>query len=160
MTEIEFWKVIAAANGDVGAVRRALLGLPAGEIAAFDELCAKKRIEAYRWPLWGAAHLLNGGCSDDGFEHFRGWLIAQGREVFEAALKDPDATLAKYAGENELELEELLSVACRAYEEKTGSELTVRVAAFPQEPAGERWSEGDLPRLFPKIAAAKRSSEA
>jgi hypothetical protein len=29
---------------------------------------------------WGAAYLANGGCSDDGFDYFRGWLIGQGRK--------------------------------------------------------------------------------
>ncbi len=34
--------------------------------------------------------VVNGGCSDDGFEYFRGWLIGQGGAYFEAALKDPE----------------------------------------------------------------------
>ncbi|MFF5497583.1 DUF4240 domain-containing protein [Streptomyces aquilus] len=34
---------------------------------------------------------MNGGCSDDGFDYFRGWPIAQGREDFERATADPDA---------------------------------------------------------------------
>ncbi|EKC76209.1 hypothetical protein LEA_04821 [human gut metagenome] len=33
------------------------------------------------------------GCSDDGFIDFRAWLIAQGKEVYMNALRDPD-TLA------------------------------------------------------------------
>ena len=31
------------------------------------------------------------GCSDDGFSDFRMWLIAQGKEVYLNALKDPDS---------------------------------------------------------------------
>ena len=54
--------------------------------AAFDE-CLNR---AYRWDLWGAAYVINGGCSDDGFDYFIGWLIAQGRDYFESALKDPE----------------------------------------------------------------------
>lgn len=38
-----------------------------------------------------AASLILGGCSDDGFEYFRGRLIAQGREVFERSVADPDS---------------------------------------------------------------------
>jgi hypothetical protein len=38
---------------------------------------------SYRTVLWAAACLINGGYSDDGFEYFRGWLIVQGRDVFE-----------------------------------------------------------------------------
>ena len=49
---------------------------------------------AYRQELWGAAYLINGGCSDDGFVYFLGWLIAQGRDVYQAALPDPDSLVS------------------------------------------------------------------
>jgi hypothetical protein len=49
--------------------------------------------EAYDWNLWGAAYLINGGCSDDGFHYFCNWLTLKGRDVFQAALTNPD-TLA------------------------------------------------------------------
>jgi hypothetical protein len=45
---------------------------------------------AYPWDLWGAAFVINGGCSDDGCERFRARLIMQGRDVFERALDDPE----------------------------------------------------------------------
>src|SRR5262245_21993141 len=32
---------------------------------------------SYMTDLWGAAYLINGGCSDDGFDYFRGWLMSQ-----------------------------------------------------------------------------------
>jgi len=47
---------------------------------------------SYNWELWAAAYLINGGASDDGFEYFRGWLVTQGRDVFEQAQDDPDST--------------------------------------------------------------------
>ena len=50
--------------------------------------------EAHDWNLWGAAYLMKGGCSDDAFDYFRGWLVAQGRRTWERALRDPD-TLAE-----------------------------------------------------------------
>jgi hypothetical protein len=28
---------------------------------------------SYRNDLWAAGYLINGGCSDDGFDYFRGW---------------------------------------------------------------------------------------
>ena len=46
---------------------------------------------SYREDLWGAAYLINGGASDDGFEYFRGWLMTQGRAVFARAVADPDS---------------------------------------------------------------------
>lgn len=46
---------------------------------------------AHRWDLWGAAYILNDGCSDDGFIYFRAWLMTKGQECFEKALRDPDS---------------------------------------------------------------------
>ncbi|GAB1516059.1 DUF4240 domain-containing protein [Actinophytocola sp. KF-1] len=46
---------------------------------------------AYRYPLWGAAYLIEGGCGDDGFMDFRDGLMLQGREVFTRAVADPDS---------------------------------------------------------------------
>jgi len=45
--------------------------------------------DSYRVDLWGAAYLINGGCSDDAFEYFRGWLIVQGRGTYERIVADP-----------------------------------------------------------------------
>lgn len=36
--------------------------------------CSNK---AFRWDIWGAACIMNGGCSDDGFHYFCSWLIFQ-----------------------------------------------------------------------------------
>ena len=47
--------------------------------------------QAHRWDLGAAAYLMRGGYSDDGFDYFRGWLIAQGRSRRERALADPDS---------------------------------------------------------------------
>jgi len=51
--------------------------------------------ESYRWDLWGAAHLLGGGgCSDNGFDDSRGWLLTQGRATWQGAFRDPDSLAA------------------------------------------------------------------
>lgn len=69
--------------------------------------------EAYRTGLWAAAYLMRGGCSDDGFDYFRGWLLAQGRAVWEGAVAAPDslADLGLDPDEDEIECEDFLSVA-------------------------------------------------
>jgi hypothetical protein len=46
---------------------------------------------SYRTDLWGAAYIMNGGYSDDAFDYFRGWLISQGKKVFDEALDNPDS---------------------------------------------------------------------
>ncbi|KOV32481.1 hypothetical protein ADK60_13605 [Streptomyces sp. XY431] len=97
----QFWKLIeearsqvpAPANGDAVVERAtALLALrPAEEIVAAQQILRGLMADSYRAPLWGAAYVINGGCSDDGFDYFRGWLITQGRGTFDRAITDPDA---------------------------------------------------------------------
>jgi hypothetical protein len=70
-----------------------LIKLKAEEIIDFIHWWDTMVREAYDWNLWGAAYLINGGCSDDGFHYFCTWLVMQGRDVFQAALTNPD-TLA------------------------------------------------------------------
>jgi hypothetical protein len=84
---------------------------------------------SYRTPLlWAAAYVINGGCSNDGFEYFRGWLIVQGREVFEHVVADPGTLAdlpvirAQAPGAAYLECEDTL-YASRAYWAATGEEL-------------------------------------
>lgn len=84
---------------------------------------------------------MHGGCSDDSFDYFRGWLTAQGKEVFLNALADPDSLAGVEAVQafgretlaseytpmsgyyNAAHFESMLSVAVAAYENKTGGDL-------------------------------------
>src|SRR5215217_2064689 len=83
--------------------------------ARFDEAVA----EANNLDLWGAAYLINGGCSDDGFRDFRVWLIGRGRVAYERALRNPD-TLADVLDGDPVDGFGLDSAALRLYEAKTG----------------------------------------
>ena len=58
----------------------------------FDTMARVYMDLAYQYGLWTAANVMErGGCSDDGFMDFRAWLVAQGKEVYLAALADPDS---------------------------------------------------------------------
>jgi hypothetical protein len=118
MDDDRFWAFVGAARdaaGDdvedrVGGLEQVLLNHAPDEVVEFqhkyDELLAR----AFRRDLWGAAYLMNGGCSDDGFRHFRDWLISEGEAVYEAALADPQS-LADVAQDEEFELESFGYVA-------------------------------------------------
>ncbi len=171
MDETKFWKLVedasrAAPGYDMQAAERqaaalgaALEKLPPGEIVAFQGILDEKRNEAYRWNLWGAADLLNGGCSDDCFDYFRAWLIGRGQKVFEAALRDPD-TLAQFAAdprsagaaEGGLECESFLYVAQAVYRKVAGGEIPHKDLPLLREPVGKAGEEEDLPKLLPRIA--------
>jgi hypothetical protein len=98
-----------------------LVKLEAGEILLWQGIFAEYQRLSYKNKLWAAAYVINGGCSDDGFDYFRGWLTAQGKEVFLGALKDPDSLAEVEATEEEVEYEDMLGVAADAYFKKTGA---------------------------------------
>ena len=153
-----FWALIEAArrNGADCDRQAATLGAQLGQlspvqIVQFDEEMRARLVESYRWDLWGVAYLINGGASDDGFEYFRAWLIAQGRDYFAAALGDPERA-ADRAEAGEAECEAILYVAAEAYETKTGEQLPPSRVRYPAEPAGQPWDEDDLEARFPAVA--------
>lgn len=165
MNEDLFWRLIeeakAEGGGDCDAFSESLTAklqaLAPQDILAFDGVMDQLLLRSYRWDLWGAAYLINGGASDDGFDYWRGWLMAQGRAVFENALRDPDS-LADVIEGSELECEDILYVAGRAYEAKTGGAMPDRPnvfeAAGTSDPAGEHWTDDeDLERRLPRLAA-------
>ncbi|GAA3212731.1 DUF4240 domain-containing protein [Dactylosporangium siamense] len=98
------------------------------DIVAFEQPLWDLLMVSYRADLWAAAYVINCGASDDGFDYFRGWLVAQGRDTFELALADPEslaghpAVIAAVADENGLECEDVLAVASYAYEQVTGTD--------------------------------------
>ena len=98
MTVDEFWNHIRATHRrdpDEHTERLVarLAKLTREDIVDFCFWWGWMHTEAYRINLWAAAYYVNGGCSDDGFDYFRNWLILQGRDVFTAAVADPN-TLA------------------------------------------------------------------
>jgi len=134
-------------------LQKVLAGLTPEDIIAFDTTFSQLMIQAYRWDLWAVAHIANGGCSDDGFEYFRAWLIGQGRERFESALTTPELALEKVKPGDDVECEDLLYVASTVYEEKMGGEMPAREMVFPDAPTGTQWEEDELPTLYPKLSA-------
>ncbi|MCT9094246.1 DUF4240 domain-containing protein [Streptomyces sp. ASQP_92] len=99
------------------------------EITAAQQTLWDLMADSYQNRLWAAAYVINGGCSDDGFDYFRGWLIAQGRPTFERVLAAPD-TLAELshvrtaaAEGTDLDCEDMLSIVWNAHQKATGQEL-------------------------------------
>ena len=111
--------------------------------------------ESYRWDLWGAAYIINGGCSDDSFLYFRAWLVGNGQLRFRAALADPEAVGDWVNDGDRIFCEAMLGPGQRAYESITGTSMphTLQTTKYPQEPIGEPWDEPDLARTFPRLTA-------
>lgn len=162
MDAAAFWQLIEEsrenAGGDLGEqaahLTDLLSELPPDEILAFDRMFRQLLNDAYRWDLWGAAYIINGGCSDDSFEYFRCWLISQGQRFYDESLADPESLAGRAEEGGHEEAESLLYAAADAYEVETGKKLTDLHIVPPSEPAGEPWEEDDLPKRFPKLSAA------
>ena len=96
-----------------------LVAMGPEQAQAFHDILHVYEGLADRYGLWDAASIMMEWCSDDGFIDFRAWLIAQGKEVYLAALKDPDslADVEAYGG---CCFENLSYVGDCAYERLTG----------------------------------------
>jgi len=68
---------------------------------------------------------MNGGCSDDGFEYFRNWVISRGKEVYLKAKENPDSLISQKdnAEDDMFDFESFWYVSLEAFEQKTGEEL-------------------------------------
>lgn len=129
ITEINkdtFWTLIAQAkehtSGPSEWLMEQLVDMGPEQAKRFDDIACAYTSLAYQYGLWTAASVMErGGCTDDGFIDFRGWLIAQGREVYMAALKDPDslADVPAYGG---CCFEFLAYVGDYAYDKLTGQD--------------------------------------
>jgi uncharacterized protein DUF4240 len=105
--------------------------------------------------LWGAAYIVNGGCSNDGFDYFRAWLIAQGRHSFERVMAAPD-TLVEMSGDDVCDLEAFISIAVRIYEETTGGAEMPYPPITYRELGNEDWDFDDreeMKRRYPRLVA-------
>jgi len=50
------------------------------EIIGFRLRTDKLLYDTYTSNMWCAGYIMNGGCSDDGFEYFRNWIISRGKD--------------------------------------------------------------------------------
>jgi len=167
MERERFWDLIDGARAGCGGDQQRMIErlfellkpLPVEEIVSFDRHTKQLTLDAYRWDLWGAAYVINGGCSDDMFEYFRRWLIANGREFYEGACRDPDGFLAardfELLCEHMTDFEMLIEPARLLFEKHTGDDLGPEHEDLPmkRDPDGEAWDEDGVEKLYPKLAA-------
>ena len=151
--EAEFWAIIerAATPSDLHSE---LGTLTEDQLLEFEHHHARYIDQAYTWDLWGAAYVINGGCSDDTFEYFRAALIGRGRDIFERALADPDSMTDVDFDEDE-EWEDWMSPTMHVIHARTGKYgfAGPRESSAPAQPGGEEWDEDDLPTRFPRLTA-------
>jgi hypothetical protein len=159
MNEYRFWGIImearSAAKGNyryqISNLERLLFTLEPQEIEQFDNRFMAMMDVAYDSRLWGAAYVINGSCSEDCFEYFRQYLIAQGRERFYATLQDPESCSAWIKAESQESWEGILYTAGKIYKMKTGFEIPCSYSP-DFELKGEPFDEATVVAQYPKLA--------
>jgi Protein of unknown function (DUF4240) len=165
MGDEQFWKIIAkACRSDPRQaeewderLQAALEKLHSDEIIEWNHIFDRLAARAYTVDLWGAAYLINGGASDDGFYYFRCWLIGMGREVYEAAVADPDSLADAVVRGIDAEAE-IYAAAHQAWMAVTGRPDTDPYPARKEraELRGEDWDfddDAEVRRRLPRLAA-------
>lgn len=149
MYETDFWQLIddsrEAAQGDpddqADALVERLVQLTPDDVVDFARLFEARFRRAFTTELWGAAHLMLGGATEEDFDFFRCWLIGQGRDVYEHAVHDPDGLadlVPDFDDEEDGDAEDLGYAADEAHEQLTGLPLP----DLDLGPAGEAGPEG------------------
>jgi len=167
MTLDEFWGILERVHRESGSdidkrfelLETALGELSLVEVQSFDAYFTDRLDRAYTWGVWGAADVMGGGCSDDGFWDFRSTLITCGRNIFERALKDPDS-LAELPFElgDSLQVEGIQYIAARVAV-RLGGDILGRSKPHPKEPAGKKWDETELATLYPRLTKKYGSAD-
>jgi len=157
MDEDGFWKIVQNAHDSSGgdmdqkcaALRRQVAALSKKDAPEFARLFDAKMDQAYSWPLWGAAYVINGGCSDDTFTDFRAALISRGRQAFERAIADPDSLADEDFDEGDWFYEGYQYAVTDGVEAVAG---TRPQRSAPGQPSGTEWREDAVYALFPKLS--------
>ena len=160
-----FWELIDQsrkdADGDLDTQHEIIVSklsqYTVEEIFEFDRIFNKYYVDSYASDLWAAAYIINDGCSDDGFDYFRAWLISKGKKVYEDALKNPDSLADRISDEEYGEFEEFLSIANDAYSVLTGRDDFYdrpELVTYPYPEIELTWHEDseELREMFPKLA--------
>ena len=130
ITEINkdtFWTLIAQAkehtSGPSEWLMEQLVDMGPEQAKKFDDIANAYIGLAYQYGLWTAASVMERhSCSDDSFIDFRAWLVGQDRDVYMAALKDPDS-LADAPDYQDQRFDCLPHMGERAFEELTGRNI-------------------------------------
>ena len=133
--------------------------LPPQEIVRFEQVRRQMDEQLYTWDIWGAAYVIEDGCSDDCFRDFRAYLISLGPRAFAAALRNPDSLAPIVQDAETGDWENADDVAPDAYETATGDDFPADFSDLSGSPRGEPWddeSQEALVQRYPALAARFR----
>jgi hypothetical protein len=167
MNQASFWQLIgetrAASGNDTGRqselLKEQLAKLPGPSILQFDRIRHSFDLRAYSYDIWGAAYVMEDGCSDDCFRDFRGYLISLGRGPYEAALRNPDSLAAVAQDVETGNWENADNPAPDAYASATGGDFPLDESDLSGTPRGKPFDENNMAALanrYPRLYARFR----
>lgn len=131
LDEETYWQIVekslkAASNPEeqIRFLVKEITQLDPQQIIGFRLRTDKFLYDTYNSEIWCAGYIMNGGCSDDGFEYFRNWIISRGKETYYKTKENPDYLIHEVVeGAEFYELEDFWYVANDAFKQKTGQDL-------------------------------------
>ena len=170
LMEDTFWSIIdksrAMMTGGVDTERQCtfaadiLSAMPGDQIVGFELTLRDLIRRANHFKVMAACKICEDYVSDDNYLYFRAGLISLGRDVYYGTLEDPDACAEVLVFNTEGE--DVLYIADNAFLKRFGNDTD---KTLPRdlasdyynydleldEPAGEDWTEEELPRKYPRL---------
>lgn len=167
MTLEQFWQMIeqsraasAAGEDQIAVLTDAVITLQPREMISFEGHCWDLLSMSFRRELWAVAAIIEPGCSQGSFDALRAWLILWGKEFFERVIAHPELIAERVPARTRPWLiagEKLLDMVPHNYVKITGEEMPTVPRKVPYVIKGTRWSEADLPEMFPELWRKYRS---
>ena len=159
LSKSEFWSLVGTCVHDDTTTHRSKLKqhldkLSDEDVAYFVAHHSAELKRLHHWDVRAVAYAVMGGCSDDGFVDFRGWLVLKGREACEQVLSSPEKLIPVFSTLDD-RMEEYLAFPSIYWEERS---VSVDLPDLGDEPAttiaGSRFDPEDLVKRFPALCQA------
>jgi len=158
--EAAVWRILADANADAESAEEARAGLisrleslSATGIRSFASHYAKTMKRLYHWNVWALAYAARGGCGDDSFRDFRGWMILRGDPALvDLAIASPERAARHVPRDPDIPEGGLDSAIEAAYLARTGR-LPKAIATDLAKPRGKAWEEDEIEEVYPELVA-------
>jgi Protein of unknown function (DUF4240) len=167
MTMEQFWQMIeqskaASLKGEpqIATLEKALCALPPKDIVAFEGNCWDLLSLSYKREIWAVATIIQPSCTHGSFDAARAWIVLDGKEFFDQVMAKPER-LAERAPRGSVpwipDGEMLLRLVPRIYRNIMGEDLPTLPRKVPYVLKGQRWTEFDLPEMYPELWKRYRS---
>ena len=151
--EDSFWEIINESNENsvtasefTSNLESTLEKLKRSEISKFNKILLEKYDKLNSWDLLAIAYIVMGGCSDDGFDYFKMWIITQGKKVYEAAIRGPGPISKILKCRWGCQCEGLFSTVNNAFFSRSGK--NIKTIGISGKIFGEKWDESELEERY------------